>query len=83
MEAIGCLVPELQSEMRSGCGRQLFEKMHCFYIAMVNFNVSVYTCSCKKAAWKSAKTVRKDSGYKSAWAYIVVNGQKDNRIASW
>ena len=42
MEAISCLVPELQSEMRSECGTQLFEKMQCFYVAMVNFNVSIY-----------------------------------------
>ena len=42
MEVIGCLVPELQSEMHSGCGMQLFEKTQHFYIAMVSFNVSVY-----------------------------------------
>ena len=42
MEAIGCLVPELQGEMRSGCGTQLFEKTQCFYVTTVNFNVSVY-----------------------------------------
>ena len=42
MEANGCLVPELWSEMRSGCGTQHFEKTQCFYVAMVNFNVSVY-----------------------------------------
>ena len=36
------LVPELQSEMRSGYGTQLFEKTQCFYVATVNFNVSVY-----------------------------------------
>ena len=42
MEAISCLVPELQSEMRSGCRMQLFEKTQCFYVATVNFNVSVY-----------------------------------------
>ena len=42
MEAIGYLVPELQSEMHSGCRTQLFEKKQCFYVATVNFNVSVY-----------------------------------------
>ena len=42
MEPIGCLVPELQSEMCSGCGTQLFEETQCFYVATVNFNVSVY-----------------------------------------
>ena len=42
MEAISYLVPELQNEMRSGCGTQLFEKTQCFYVATVNFNVSVY-----------------------------------------
>ena len=42
MKVIGCLVPELQSEMRSGCGTQLFEKTQCFYVATVNFNVSAY-----------------------------------------
>jgi len=36
MEAIGCLVPELQSVMHSGCGTQ------CFYVATVNLNVLVY-----------------------------------------
>ena len=36
MEAIGCLVPELHREMRSGCGTQLFEKTQCFYIATVS-----------------------------------------------
>ena len=41
MEAIGCLVPELQSEMHSESGMQLFEKAQCFYVATVNFNVSV------------------------------------------
>ena len=39
MEAIICLVPELQSEMHSGCGMLLFKKT---YVATVNFNVSVY-----------------------------------------
>ena len=47
MEVIGCLVPELQSEMCSGCGTQLFEKTPCFYIAVVNFNVSVYYRVCQ------------------------------------
>ena len=32
---------ELQSEMRSGCGTQLFEKTQCFYVATVNFYVFV------------------------------------------
>ena len=44
MEAIGCLVPKLQSEMHSGCATQLFEKAQCFYVATVNFIVSVYYC---------------------------------------
>ena len=44
MEAIGCLVPELQSEMHRGCGTQVFEKTQCFYIVTVNCNVSVYYC---------------------------------------
>ena len=90
MEAIGFLVPKLQSELRSEFGTQLFEKTQCFYVATVNFNVSVYyfvtkiyTCSCKKAAWKSAKTVGKTVG-----AYIVsmdrkttVYGQDAGKIA--
>ena len=42
MEAIICLVPELQSKMHSRCGMQLFEKTQCFYVATVNSNVSVY-----------------------------------------
>ena len=48
MEAIGCLVPELQSKMCSGCGTQLFEKTQCFYVATVNFNVYVYTIVLRK-----------------------------------
>ena len=44
MEAIGCLVPELQSEMRSGCGMQLFEKTQCFYVA----TISLYTIVSRK-----------------------------------
>ena len=59
MEAIACLVPKLQSEMRSGCGTQLSEKTQCFYVATVNYNVSVYyqiyTCSCKKSSLKVSK----------------------------
>ena len=39
MEATGCLVPELLSEMRSGCGTQLSEKTQCFYVATVNFSI--------------------------------------------
>ena len=35
--------------------------------------------TCKKAAWKLAKTVGKDSGYKSGGLHCVY-GQKDNRI---
>ena len=42
MEAIMCLIPELRSEMHSGCGMLLFKKTQCFYVATVNFNVSVY-----------------------------------------
>ena len=42
IEAIGCLVPELQSEKHRRLGTQLFEKAQCFYVATVNFNVSVY-----------------------------------------
>ena len=45
---------------------QLFEKMQCFYIVTVHFNVSICyllckigSCSCKKAAQKLAKTVGK------------------------
>ena len=34
MEAIGCLVPELQSEMHHGRETQVFEKTHCFYVVM-------------------------------------------------
>ena len=42
MEVIGRLVPKLQSEMRGRCVMQLYEKTLCFYVATVNFNVSVY-----------------------------------------
>ena len=42
MAAIGCLVPELWSEMHRGCETQAFEKTQCFYIVTVNCNVSVY-----------------------------------------
>ena len=47
MEAIGCLVPKLQNEMRSGCGMQLFEKMQCFYVATV-ISISPYTIVSRK-----------------------------------
>ena len=33
MEAISCLVPELQSEKHRGHGTQIFEKTQCFYVA--------------------------------------------------
>ena len=42
METIGCLVPELRSETHRGRGTQVCEKMQCFYVVMVNCNVSVY-----------------------------------------
>ena len=42
MEAIGCFVLELWSEMRRGRGTQVFKKTQCFYIVMVNCIVSVY-----------------------------------------
>ena len=42
MEAIGSLVPELQSETHRGRGTQVFEKTQCFYVVAVNCNVSVY-----------------------------------------
>ena len=88
MEAIGCLVPELQSEMRSGCGTQLFEKTQCFYVAAVNFNVSVYycvthiyTCSCKKSRQRQlGKTA-----VVKAEAYVVSMDRKTTviRTGSW
>ena len=40
MKAIGCLVPELLSEMHRGCGMQVFVKTQCFYVVTVNCNVS-------------------------------------------
>ena len=74
MEVISCLVPELQSEKHRGHGLQLFEKTHIFML-----QGKIDTCSCKKAARKSAKTVGKDSGLH------CVSRQKDNRIetGSW
>ena len=39
MEAIGCLVPELQSEMHRRHRTQVFEKTQCFYVVTVNCNV--------------------------------------------
>ena len=42
MKVIDFLVAELQSEMHSGCEMQLFEKIQCFYVAMINVNVSIY-----------------------------------------
>ena len=42
MEAISCLVPELQSETHHGCGTQVFEKTQHFYVVTVNCNVSIY-----------------------------------------
>ena len=69
MEAIGWLVPNLQSDMRSGCGTQLFKKAQCFYVAMVNFNVSVYIVLRKLTRVlfkKNILEVGKDS-WKSQW----------------
>ena len=58
--------------------RNFSRKTQCFYVATVNFNVSVYylvtqmyTCSCKEAAWKSTKTVGKDSGCESGSLHCV------------
>ena len=45
MEAIGCLVPELQSEKHRGRGMQLFEKMQCFCIATCLGILSCYVKS--------------------------------------
>ena len=45
--AIGCLVPELQSEMCSRCRTQLFEKPQCFYVATLNL-MSLYTIVSRK-----------------------------------
>ena len=39
VEVIGCLVPELQIEMHVDAERNFSQ---CFYIAKVNFNVSLY-----------------------------------------
>ena len=36
MEAIGCLIPELWSEMDYGCGM-----LHCFYVVMVKAAITV------------------------------------------
>ena len=41
MKAIGCLVPELQSETHCGRGTQVFEKT---YVVAENCIVSVYYC---------------------------------------
>ena len=40
------------------------------------------TCSCKKAAWKSPKTVEKDSGCESRGLHCVYR-QKDNPYINW
>ena len=81
MEAIGCLVPELQSEMRSRCGTQLLKKTQYFYTATVN-SMSSYTIVLRKFTRvlvqqqlasrqrQLGKTVGKDSGCESG-AYIV------------
>ena len=44
MEAIGCLVPELQSEKHRGRRLQLFEKMQYFYVATC---LSILSCYVK------------------------------------
>ena len=41
-QVIGCLVPELWSEMPCGRGKQLFKETQCLYVVTENFNVSVY-----------------------------------------
>ena len=82
MEAIDCLGPELWSETHRGHGTQVFVKTQCFYVVTVNCNVvlrKIDSCSCRKAARKSAKTVGKDNGGESGGLHCVY-GQKDNHI---
>ena len=57
---------------------KFFKKTQCFYIVVVTV-MSPYTivlrkidsCSCKKAAQKSAKTVGKDSGGESGGLHCM------------
>ena len=60
------------SSYRAKCAElQLIKTAQCFYVDTINFKVAVYyrlkftRVLVKKAAWKLAKTVGKDSGYKS------------------
>ena len=77
MEAISCLVPELQSKTRSGCRTQLLKK---------NANFNVFLCYSEFAHFlvkKQLESQRRQLGKTAvikAGAYICVYGQKDNRI---
>ena len=80
MEVISCLVLELQSEMRSGCRTQLFEKTRCFYVATVNFDVSD-TIVLRKFTHvlvkkKQLGSWQKQLGKTDAGAYIVSMDRK-------
>ena len=83
MEAISCLVPELQSEMRSRCGTQLLEKAQCFYVATVN--LSPYTIVSRKfkhvLVKKQLGSQKRQLGKTAvvkAGAYIVSMDRKTN-----
>ena len=78
MKVISCLVPELRSETHRGRRTKVFKKMQCFYIVMVNCNFlytivlcKIDSCSCKKAARKSAKIAGRDKGGESGGLYCV------------
>ena len=73
MEAIGCLVPELQSEMRSRCGTQLLKKTQYFYTATVN-SMSSYTCyvNLHVFLYNSSLQVGKDSWERQLGKTVVV-----------
>ena len=74
MEAIGCLVPELQSEMRSRCGTQLFEKTQCCYVAMISPYTIVSRKFTRVLAKKQLESRQRQLGKTAvvkAGAYIV------------
>ena len=77
MEAIGCLVPELRSEMHRGRRTQVFEKMQCFYAVTVNCSLRKLSCYIKstrvlvKRQLESQKRQLEKTPVVKAGAYIV------------
>ena len=79
MEAIGCLVPEFQSEKRRGHGTQLFEKTHCFYVATYLRILSCYVTLTRvlvKRQLESRRRHLEKTAVVKVGAYIVSIGRK-------